>query len=246
MSLCVIRLFDLNPRVDAQNHAARFARDGRVQVRDVLTAETAANVRTILARHTEWGIAWQAGSNGPNLLRSAELREIPPARQREMIEAIHATARQGDYAVRFTQYPMLNAYLGKWAPGSPHDLLLEHINDQPFLDLVRTVTGIPELVKADAQATLFGPGDFLSLHTDSHVAEGWRVAYVLNFAIDDWKPDWGGYLNFLNDDGDVIEGWRPRFNALNLIRVPQPHQVTYVPPFAPLGRYAITGWFRDH
>lgn len=241
----MIRLFDLNPRVDAQHHAARFARDGRVQIRDILTAEAAANVQAILAEQTEWGIAWQAGQDGPNLLRGAELRAIPPAGQRDMIMAIHAAARRGDYAVRFTQYPILNAYLGQWAPGSPHDLLLELINDQPFLDLVRTVTGIPELVKADAQATLFGPGDFLSTHTDSHVAEGWRVAYVLNLAIPDWKPDWGGYLNFLDADGDVIEGWRPRFNALNLLRVPQPHQVTYVPPFAPLGRYAITGWFRD-
>lgn len=241
----MIRLFDLNPQVDAQDHAARFARNGRTQIRDVLTAESAANLRAILARQTEWGIAWQAGSNGPNLLRGAELRAIPAERQREMVSTIHSAARQGHYAVRFTQYPILDAYLGKWDPGSPHDFVLEHINDRPWLDLVRTVTGIPELIKADAQATLFGPGDFLSVHTDSHVAEGWRVAYVLNLAIDDWKPDWGGYLNFLNAEGDIIEGWRPRFNALNLIRVPQPHQVTYVPPFAPMGRYAITGWFRD-
>ena len=241
----MIRLFDINPETDIAAHAERFAKTGRVQVRDVLTAEAAANIQAILARETPWGIAWQAGETGPKLLRQHELAAIPGPRQREMILGIHQAAARGDYAVRFTQYPILNGYLEKWAPDGPHDLLMEHINDQPFLNLVREITGIPELVKADAQATLYGPGDFLSVHNDSHVAEGWRVAYVLNLAIPDWKPDWGGYLNFLNDEGDIIEGWRPRFNALNLLRVPQLHQVTYVPPFAPLGRYAITGWFRD-
>jgi hypothetical protein len=27
--------------------------------------------------------------------------------------------------------------------------------------------------------------------------------------------------------------------------VPQRHNVSFVPPFAPAARYAITGWFRD-
>lgn len=128
----------------------------------------------------------------------------------------------------------------KWDEGSAYDLLLEHINDAPFLDLVRTVTGMDMLVKADAQATLFAPGQFLSVHDDSHVREGWQVAYVLSLARD-WRPDWGGYLMFYDDDGDIVAGLRPRFNALNLFAVPQRHNVTYVPPFAPIGRYAITG-----
>ena len=114
-----------------------------------------------------------------------------------------------------------------------------------FLDLVREVTAIPELVKADAQATLYGPSHFLTQHNDSHMAEGWRIAYVLNFTAEPWRPDWGGYLLFYDEEGDVIAGYRPRFNALNLFAVPMLHSVTYVPPFSPIGRYAITGWFRD-
>lgn len=241
----MIRLFDLNPDLDRAGCAARFATHGRVQIRDLLTHESATNIQAILAQETRWGIAWKAGERGPEQLRDAALRAMRPEDQRAIIALIHQAAARGDYAVRYTQYPMLDAYLQQWAPGGPHDLLLEHLNDAPFLDLVRSVTGMPELVKADAQATMYGPGDFLSVHNDSHVDEGWKVAYVLNLAIPDWKPDWGGYLNFLDEAGDVIEGWRPRFNALNLLRVPQLHQVTYVPPFAPRGRYAITGWFRD-
>ena len=46
-------------------------------------------------------------------------------------------------------------------------------------------------------------------------------------------------------DADVIAGYRPRFNALHLFAVPQRHNVSFVPPFAAVARYAITGWFRD-
>ena len=113
-----------------------------------------------------------------------------------------------------------------------------------FLSFIREVTGISTIAKGDAQATLYAPGHFLGQHIDSHVADGWVVAYVMNFTKD-WRPDWGGYLNFFDDDGDIIAGYRPRFNALNMFKVPRAHAVSYVPPFAPVGRFAITGWFRD-
>lgn len=163
----------------------------------------------------------------------------------ELAQASHDAAARGDYAFRYAHYSLVEAYLGKWDEGGPHDLLLEYLNAPEFLQLARDVTGIDELIKADGQATLYGAQHFLAQHTDSHVAEGWRVAYVMNFAVDDWKPDWGGYLNFYDEDGDIIQGFKPRFNALNLFAVPQSHAVSYVPPFAPIGRFAITGWLRD-
>lgn len=238
-------LFTLNADLDRDALAEAFARDGRVQVRDLLTPETAEEIHRILAGATPWGIAWQAGDKEkPQAIESDELRSDPGAKQRDIMQATYAAAAGGDYAFQFARYPILNAYLGKWNEGGPHDLLLEYINTPDFLDFIRHVTGIPAIVKGDAQATLFAPGQFLGLHIDSHVAEGWIVAYVMSFTKD-WKPDWGGYLNFFDEDGDVIAGYRPRFNALNMFKVPRSHAVSFVPPFAPVGRFAITGWFRD-
>ncbi len=240
-------LFELNPAIDRSAAADRFARDRRVQIRDVLTPETAREIRAILAQATPWGMGWQAGMDAePKSVHQEELRG--PASQatgREIAESTHRAAAQGDYAFRYGRYPILEAYKEKWDEGGPHDLLIEYLNTPETLDLVREVSGIPELVKADAQATLFAPNHFLGHHIDSHVAEGWQVAYVFNFAPDEWKPDWGGYLNFFDEDGDIVAGFRPRFNTLNLFKVPQPHNVGFVPPFAPAGRFAITGWFRD-
>ncbi|MBX3561503.1 MAG: 2OG-Fe(II) oxygenase [Sphingomonas sp.] len=240
-----VPLFEINPALDRKALARRFARDRRIQIRDVLTERTAQEVRNILSRRTDWGVAWEAAGDGPHALRAADMAKAGPQDNAAIGRKLMAAMGGRDYAFVYGQYPLLNAYQEKWDEGSPHDLLMEHINADPFMSLVREVTGFPSLKKADAQATLYRPGHFLAMHDDSHVMEGWRVAYVLNLAIDDWRPEWGGYLQFYDEDGDVVAGFRPRFNALNLFAVPQKHAVTYVPPFAPVGRYAITGWFRD-
>ena len=238
-------LFELNPLLDTSAYRDRFDRTSRVQIRDVLTPESARELQLVLARGTDWGLAVGAGTGKPASFSAARART--PEGQQALAQASRGAlehSARGEYGFRFAHYPMLEAMREKWDPDGPHEVLLEHLNAPPFLELVRAVTGIEQLLKADGQATLFAPEHYLGRHTDSHVAEGWEVAYVLNLARDDWHPDWGGYLLFLDDEGDVIEGFRPRFNALNLFRVPQSHLVSYIPPFAPMGRLAVTGWLR--
>lgn len=240
-----IPLFEVNPAVDRKACAERFASDRRIQIRDILTEQTAREVQKVLARHTRWGVAWQAGQDGPHALDADALARMNQQQNAEIGRKLVEAMKRQDYAFVYSVYPILTAYQEKWNPGGPHDLLIEHINSEPFMDLIREVTGIPELRKADAQGTLYRPGHFLAHHTDSHVAEGWRIAYVLNMATEEWRPEWGGYLLFHDEDGDVVAGFKPRFNTLNMFAVPQNHSVAYVPPFAPVARYAITGWFRD-
>lgn len=243
----VKELFALNPDLDLDMYAERLQRDRRVQIRDFLTDESARELRTVLQQGTAWGVAAQAGATGaPRSYRHHELQD-PSLRgelQQRVRETDQASAR-GEYAMRCMRYSLVEGYLGKWDEGGPHDILLEHLNDEPFLTAMRKVTGIPELKKADGHAACYGPQHYLGLHIDSHVMEGWRVAYVLNLTTDNWQPDWGGYLVFYDEDGDIEVGYRPRFNSMNMFLVPQAHAVTYVPPFAPLGRYAINGWLRD-
>ena len=239
-----IPLFEINPELPRTSLAEAFARDGRIQIRDFLTDASARTIHRVLSSETPWGLAWQAGGDGPNSMRRQEIA----ARQAELgtiTEKIAAAMRARDYAFAYAHYPLLTAYQQSWNEHEALHLLMEHINAEPLMGLVREVTGISALVKADAQATLYAPNHFLAVHDDSHVAEGWRVAYVMNFCAQDWRPDWGGYLNFYDEDGDIVAGFRPRFNALNLFAVPQRHNVSYVPSFAPVARFAITGWFRD-
>ena len=237
-----IPLFELNPRIGRAAAAAKFEREGRVQIRDFLTDAAAQTILQVLSRETPWGLAWRAGASGPHARRRQQVSQDELAK---MGPEIAAAMRSGAYAFLYARYPMLDAYKEGWAEHPALELLIEHINAEPLMSLVREVTGIPTLAKADAQATLFAPNHFLALHDDSHVGEGWRVAYVMNFCPGEWRPDWGGYLQFYDEDGDIVGGYRPRFNALNMFRVPARHSVSYVPPFAPATRFAITGWFRD-
>jgi Rps23 Pro-64 3,4-dihydroxylase Tpa1-like proline 4-hydroxylase len=123
--------------------------------------------------------------------------------------------------------------------------LLEELNGPAVLEFIREITGIAEIVKMDGQATLYGPGHFLWPHSDAESERGRRVAYVLNLTLGEWKPQWGGTLNFFDKDWDVEQAFLPRFNSLNLFRVPQWHSVSEVAAGAPLARYAVTGWARD-
>ena len=239
------KLFELNPDLDRPALARRFAETGRVQIRDVLTEETAREILHVLTKGTPWGMATGAGDENR---QSFSLEEVRTPQGQQAVNAAAMAAQEnsarGEYGFRFAHYPIVKAVQEGWDPGGAHEVLLEHINAPDFMQFARDVTRIDGLTKADGQATLFAPNHYLGRHIDSHVAEGWEVAYVLNFARDDWHPDWGGYLLFLDEDGDVIEGFRPRFNALNLFRVPQSHSVSYVPPFAPVARIAVTGWLR--
>lgn len=235
--------------IDIAFHRDELARTGRTQVRDVLTTDSARRLRALLDA-TPWGLVWRGkGQLTPDLIRAERLGTIDAARARAIQQALLAAMAGGDYAFCYSTYPLVQALLEGWNPGGPHEQLLIDLNNHEVLDLVRAISGIPDIVKADGQATLYRPGHFLARHDDAEPDRGRRIAYVLSLSGDPggapWRPEWGGMLQFLDDDGSPRDTILPRFNALNLFTVPQPHHVTSVASFAPATRFAVTGWFRD-
>ena len=236
-------MLELNPALDRVALAHEFATKSRLQIRDVLAPAGADAVRKILADATPWGLAWQAGATAPpQLIRAEQLRSMS---KDEITSILRRAAADPVYGFAYHSYPLVTAYLERWNPGSAHDRLLEELNSPEVLQLVRDVTGIAEIVKMDGQATLYAPGHFLPPHNDEESLRGRRVAYVLNLTLGKWRPQWGGYLNFFTGDWDIDQAFCPRFNSLNLFRVPQWHSVGEVSAAAPIGRYAVTGWARD-
>ena len=237
-------LLELNPTLDRPALRTQFDSTGRLQIHEVLAAESAERLRALLAKETPWGLAWQAGDDGPHLLRNTEIRAMGMKEKSELAAKLGAVGK-GSYAFLYHSYPLVTAYLQRWNPGSQHDQLLEELNGVPFLSLLREVTGMADIVKADGQATLYAPGNYLWPHNDSEAARGRQVAYVLNLTATDWAPQWGGYLNFFDDDWNIGQAILPRFNTLNLFAVPQWHSVSEVSATAPTARFAVTGWGRD-
>ncbi len=238
-------LIEINPELDRPALAHEFARTGRIQIRDVLTEASAHQLRDLLMTKTPWLLGWLAGDQSGRNLGNEQLmamsREEMAAIERRIIEAI---VRE-EFCYIYSSYPLDQAFMERWQPGSPHEQLVQDLRGDAFAALLRDVTGHSEIVGADGYATMYAPGHFLSRHTDEGVK--WRriVAYVLNLTVDDWLPEYGGYLTFYDEHGNVEQGFKPAFNTLNLFNVPQEHAVTRVSPFASVGRAAISGWARD-
>ena len=93
-------------------------------------------------------------------------------------------------------------------------------------------------------ASRYSEGSFLSPHTDYSNGD---IGFVYQLTKD-WKPQWGGVLHFMDDEGKTITGSQvPQFNSLTLFHLPEKqgkwHYVSHVNPGVKSHRVAYTGWF---
>lgn len=232
----------LDPRLDRALIAQVLQRTGRVHVPGIFTADAARRAYAALATETPWQLS--LARNGVNAGLDRDTYEgMTPTQRAELVALVHAGAAQG-FQYFYKNFPLDDhRALGRHAD---HYLMrvLEFLNSAAFLAFAREITGIATVCRIDAQATLYEAGHFLTRHDDDDPPKRRVAAYVLNFTPR-WRADWGGVLQFLDADGHVAEGYVPAFNALNVFRVPQPHAVSYVAPFAVGGRFSITGWMRE-
>lgn len=217
-----------------------FEQRHRVHIPGILTQSAARFGLDVLRHQTSWRLSVNSSERHYDV-QPEQLLALPTAQQVLMLDTINKGARHG-FQYAFNNFPIHDVYV---AGERAHPLMrfYEFLNSEPFLEFARAVTGCMDIAYADAQATLYRPGHFLTTHDDDVQGKNRRVAYVLNFT-ESWRVDWGGILQFIDADGHVAEGYTPEFNSLNLLRVPQKHCVSYVTPAAVDGRYSITGWLR--
>lgn len=238
-------LLEFNAALDRAQFREEFERAGQVQVPDVLTEDSAARVRGVLENETPWLLSWCAGDSGPRYIAPDELARMPRESLLTIERTIAEAGNAGGFCYIYMSYPLDIAFANKWRPGSVHEQIRAELRGESFAGLLRDVTGHSEIAGADGYLTHFAPGQFLSQHSDEGTK--WRrvVAYVLNVTFVAWKPDFGGYLTFFDERGDVDSAFMPRYNSLNVFSVPRLHSVTRVAPFAPHGRAGISGWARE-
>ena len=233
--------FAIDPQLDPSALAGLFARFGRIHLPGFLNLDGAASLHQALEAAVPWSRAFNVGPrhvDSPLELYDAQDRQALAVLDDAMIDA----ARTG-FQYRFDSWKVSDAVDGGQTTGSAIEAAYRFVNGPEFLDFMRRLTGDNRISFCDAQATRYRPGDFLTAHTDYMEGKNRLYAYVLNLTPH-WIADWGGLLAFLDQDGHVAEAYTPRFNALNIFRVPQAHAVTYVAPFADAPRLALTGWVR--
>jgi SM-20-related protein len=230
--------------IDAPKLAASFARHGRLHLPDFFEEGFARALGATLAEATPWsrsmmiaGAAYDAPSNA--------LDEVAPDQRRLIEDALAQGARDG-FQYDFESWRLSDRLeAGQRSGGTlaPLEALYDFLNGPRFLRFVQELTGDPRGAYCDAQATRYRAGHFLNAHDDNVEGKGRLFAYVIGMTPQ-WRADWGGLLLFHDADGHVAEGFTPRFNALNIFQVPQPHSVSQVASFVTASRLSITGWIR--
>ena len=231
----------LSPWLDPDLISRVFRTAGRVHIPEVFDRSTAARIHRCLETETPWRYVFFDGKEHREL-SVASLLDLPDA-SREGIVALTERAAVSGFSYRYANFRIFE----NWELGLHSDSflmrVLEYLNGPEFIGLMHRVTGDTAIDYADAQATLYRSGDFLTGHNDNVEGKHRRAAYVFGFT-QQWRTDWGGLLAFPDKYGHVSEAYSPAFNALNLFRVPMLHAVTQLSSFAAAPRYSITGWMR--
>lgn len=233
--------FSLSAALDLDAISNQFATQGYVSIPAVLPAAQATRVHRALSEFSDWNLV--LNDRGKHIdLSPEQLDALPRAAATQLQQAVYAQAA-GDFQYYYHNYPIFDAH--QQGRNTEHVLhrFYEWLDSRDFLDFACAATGFDDISFVDAQATRYGSGHFLTVHDDFLEGKHRRAAYVFNFTPE-WRPDWGGYLQLLDEDGHVRRGLRPTFNTLNLISVPQPHNVAFVAPFAGAARLSVTGWLR--
>lgn len=229
----------LNPELDAKALRVNYALKNRGQVTGIFPLEQAERTYRCLASETPWGLFYWGDGEGKKI-PAKEYKALSPEELQEIYKYIFETARD--------RYQFMYLFNKLNLPNPDPQLFIHEIanfmSSEPVLEFIRTLTAIPELIRADAQATRYIGNCFLHPHTDEDDKSGRRVAFVLNMTKN-WDPNWGGFLQFFDKQMNITQSFKPTFNALNLFTVPQGHSVSFVAPFCPGERLSITGWFRD-
>lgn len=234
--------FRLNPALDAGELTSRFAQTGRLRIGDFLDGDGALKLADALTADQRWLYLINGTSTVFEIPR-ANYDALAVAERAQIEDAVHAAATRG-FQFRYEAIRVPDAPEARRLSGTLLDDFAGFMASPETLDFLAAVTGMDDLVFADAQATRYTPGDFLTRHDDNVAGKDRRLAYVFGLTSE-WLPEWGGLLLFNGADGEVAEAIVPRFNALSLFAVPQPHSVSYVAPHAPHARVSVTGWVRS-
>lgn len=234
----------INPSLDPNAFRESYARDKFVQIRNIFESTQAEAICQILRTQIRWRLIYQTPEEGVVELSKEQIDAMGSNGIKQRMDRVMELARRS-HGYCYSGYHMIGAIKEGRDLGHPIHKVTEFLNSSEFIDFGSKVIGETGITRADAQATLFGPGSFLTRHVDEGSNNERRAAYTLGFSKD-WHTDWGGLLMFVNKETtDVTEAYIPRFNTLTLFDGRKVHSVSPVSTFAGDGRFSIVGWLQN-
>jgi SM-20-related protein len=242
----------LNPKLDLPALARELQEKQRLRIPNILTTESAEKILECLKTSTAWHLVHSSDGNAPTTYSPEKLATMSETELADTYQQVQSRAASS-YQFLYKFFPIIDAIQANRLP--PTSVLFEiatFLNGTEFLRFARDLTNNHSLVKVDPQASLYEAGHFLNIHDDTDdkrsAGDGSirRYAMVLGFTKN-WSAEWGGQTLFFDrPNAEVAESWNPAFNSLTIFKVPVLHCVNFVTPFAPKGRYSVTGWLREH
>jgi Rps23 Pro-64 3,4-dihydroxylase Tpa1-like proline 4-hydroxylase len=127
---------------------------------------------------------------------------------------------------------------------SPLREFREVLNSAAVIQVFRDITGISDLAHASLEARRFRAGHFMTFHHGTQSSDDTgkrRASFSLNLTPE-WKPEWGGMLEFRGiADANLVEAIVPSFNCLDVFPFPRGHWVSLVSGFVDCPIYALVG-----
>ncbi len=234
------QFFSLGSNVNRKTAAKSFKKNSRVLISDILSQSAAKLLLKDLSSLPDWNLVFRNKQKHHDLSASG-FAALELTDQEEIKTSIYSCAQQS-FGYMYKNYPVFDLVQSGNCMESLEQFLL-FLNSDVVLNTVRRITGFKNIEFADAQATCYEPGHFLSSHNDFVAGKNRLAAYVFNLTPD-WHPDWGGNLLFYDEDKNVRDAFVPRMNTLSLFAVGSKHAVSLVCPFARRPRISISGWFR--
>ena len=108
----------LNPDLDPADFAEAYARDGFVQIPDILPADVGEHLFDALTRRTQWRLVYSTGADVPVILSQAQLTAMSMPESQALFGDIYAKARD-NIGFLYSVWPMIQAYLEKWDLDNP-------------------------------------------------------------------------------------------------------------------------------
>ena len=219
----------------------QYRTQGIVRIPAFLAGERATELHQQLRDRSDWLQLFNSGDKLFELDRAARAA-LDDARQAALDQAIYAGASKG-FQYRYETIRVPDEEAARNASDDPLARLALDLSCGELRDLLREITGESAIRFADAQATAYSPGDFLTGHDDRFHGKDRLAAYVLGLTPV-WRIEWGGLLVMHGDEETASRAYLPAMNVLTLFAVPQMHSVSEVTRAAAYRRYSVTGWLR--
>lgn len=231
----------LNPQLDLAAYHDQLQQRGWIVIQNALREEVAELLHDVLTQQVPWSLAY-VDQEGSKKVWADDLLRLDQAALQAIKQKALQQARVG-FSFLYDTYMMITAYQERRDPQLPLHKVTEYINQQEWLNTMRAITGETSIIKTSAQATRYRAGHYLTRHNDLKADESRYAAYVMNFTKT-WQADWGGLLQFIDEEGRVTDTVTPQFNTISLFTTPIMHCVSPVAEYAANDRLTITGWLR--